>query len=520
MSYGIAVSALFILNALPHWGFETLRKGARFFCKGDDNASSHRGKPTGTMASLEKKKAESGMQVHTKVKAFESTVGFILAEELYLEAKKKTYLERVPNFPIRALFPEAHDSFSFIAVPSSIRSQLKELQDGNCLARITQLLMCRYSKEYEGLRKMGVSVTGEHSIITWASDDGFPYNSKTVPGLYQRPVISGDYSSDCDIGDFVTAKKGFGADVDDSILPYMSHRMTEEKVRATLSTVPLISPYRRQPPYTKVPIGGVDSIGENLEKGLSKLRRQVETYPEIPLVGPTRHLQRKVKSSEGFRNPFDLENWTYKGFIPPGAVNNTGLPIAKPYDSDDSDDELFEPVENGIRLLQMATDHLPKRSLGGLHSDIRSLANGVAPVSHPLEPMSFEGLSTIPYHVILDMRNNFPKSFFERDESSSRGTTSKMAKHVSKLIMERFKKEWYTLPSPRVYWAVLEQPGTPRAVHITMSVLLVLSRPSRHNLGADSEVEYVTRKLWALGRKPIVFTHDKELQSRVRKVFK
>jgi hypothetical protein len=457
MSYGIAAPALFILNALPHWEMSVLRKGRRFFCSGDDNVSGFKANnATNSMKQLrvlEKKKEKSGMVVHDKIKAFESRRGFILTEDLYVQKSGYKVLQQVPNFPIRSLFPATNDKFEFISVPLAISQYVLNIQDRDITRRITGLIRSRYKREYQILFNKGISVEGPSAIVKWLPSDGLPYNSLTVPGLYSRPQASTEYSKDIDLGDFVVNKKNFGHESDKSDIPYHTKRVTKDACLAILSTTPLTSPYHRVPPFRKEGLGSVETVIENLEEHTSTRVRWAYSLDYSSMKGENISFTLDEKA-RGIRNPYDPTNWTYPELDPAGF----NLQVL--------------PTINGDTF----------------HSDVWCLAHGIAPTSHPLEPVSFESLMTFPDHVIVDVRNTFPH--FEESKYKSKPDKdgkSELMSILSTIVRKKFSTDWYKYET-RVFWTVLEQPGTPRIGHITNSVIIVVARPTRHNLGADTEV--------------------------------
>jgi hypothetical protein len=460
MSYRIAAPALMVLNAIPHWEMKSLRRGSRFFCSGDDNASGHRDREH--MAALERKKSRSGMQVHDKVKAFESRRGFILTEELFVETRGSNYLKRVPNFPIRCLNPEVEKALDFITVPMDVKTNLKEIRHSSFLHRLTALLLKRYRRQYSALRGYGISISGPDSIIKWENWDGLPYTSSTVPGLYTCTLGSDGIGVD-DLSQFIVAKKIFASDVRETSDPYITRRCSRKDVEATLSTVPSSNPYRKQYPYKQGAVrDGVRAVLNNLSDFIEKAEGRSHYFAVSPDGGEHQRVPKNPKKQ---------------------------LVVSR---------EAYAAVRLGRWF--------------SFHSDVGPLSRGVFPTSEASVELSFDHFSN---NFIVDKRNLFGGE----EKYPNREPSPLPSALMNSLLRKLLKLKWFRAIRFGMVFVVMEQPGVPRMISVTPTKFLVISRPRIGSLGADQEICDLFDILRRRHRvSPRVFTKDKKVLAYIRRV--
>jgi len=396
------------------------------------------------------------MVPHDKRKAYESTFGCLLAEILYVTRGSKKFLDEISVFSPKTLFPDSGAGLQFISLPTVVNQELKKLDCSEMKSRITSFVLGRFKRDYDLLRSEGISVEGPDAIVKWLPDDGRTFNSSTVKGLYSVPSPSSDFPSEINPYDYLTAKKIAISSAEGKGF-YRSKRHTVDSIKNKLSSIPLISPYLGDKTPLGHPSGGAQVVIENLEKAQRAARRRFHVAIQHDYKDPGKVFEPLI---------------TFVPEVPP--VN----PLSSRHkELCDATGSLFPLPDIDVIDGQVS-----------LHSDIDSIAQGYAPTSEPILDLSLQFLASYPIAVIVDARNTFPRYREDRTVQNAGGVGKSLISSIYSELIRMDNLHAFGSYENCVYYVVLEQPGLPELSFQRFGCLLLICRPQRNNIGADSEL--------------------------------
>lgn len=257
MMYGFAQCILMLLTRMPFYKNPTIHPNSHIET-GDDNGLCE---TIDAILRAHKEKFRTGMIPHEHDKAFLSKVGMILGERLMMDKGGK-YLDNIPFFPARVLFPSERKADDFITIPLAVKSYLNKFDDEGFKERIWCYVYRLNKGKYDELVERGVPVSrGPSPLIEYKhpGERELPPLDRNYLGIYKlntpldsfnvRDVIN--YAEDLKVDEHHYPDEG----------GYQTQEWSLERVVGTVSAY-CSNPYKPGKPNTAPPTT-VDNIVDN-----------------------------------------------------------------------------------------------------------------------------------------------------------------------------------------------------------------------------------------------------------------